>query len=638
MLRRLLLAALLIAVACAAAFVIVLDGDEAATPGRAGDAARLGPAQTALLRTGAGPAGSAIVTLRRWRYRADPDNRGRDRGWGRGGFGGRVVRVPHSPNAGAHRGAAGRRAYDGAVGWYATSFEAPARGLYAVRFESVHHKATVFVDGEAVREHVGAYEPFTARVRLARGSHTVAVRVDWRRPRRQADSGWARAWFNYGGLNRPVTLMRLGRSELGALTVRTRLRGRGARRRARVELAVRVRNRDAPRSIRVRGAIMRGERTVRRLDFGVAGVGAGTSRELRASATIDTPALWSPASPQLYDLRVDVPGEASLRRRIGLREIAWDEDGLRLNGRALTLRGAALPPDARNRGDALRPADEQAIVAGLRAAGANATRSQLPLSQSMLARLDAAGILVWQELGPWEPGGRWRFTTPARIAAARDRALRVAEAAQASPSVLTWTLTNEVAGNGQPALQEYVRRTAAALRELDPTRPVAADLWGRVLPNRSGGMFDSLDAIGVTDYIGWYEGLDLDESGQAAMASERLAKLRSLFEGKPLVVTELGAAGTSRIARGEFGGLGYQASMLGRRVRGLLDEPGVSGVIVWNLRDYALRPDFRGGSVLDLRPGLRLTPGLNEKGLFDFAGRPKPALAAVRRAFRQDGG
>jgi hypothetical protein len=254
----------------------------------------------------------------------------------------------------------------------------------------------------------------------------------------------------------------------------------------------------------------------------------------------------------------------------------------------------------------------------------------------MLARLDAAGILVWQEVGPWEPGGRWRAQTPAQIAAARVRALRTAEAGQAHPSILAWTLTNEVAGNGQPGQQEYIRQTAPRLRELDPTRPVAADLWGRMLPNRPG-VFAAVDAIGVTDYVGWYEGLDLDPAGQAAMTRRRLERLRALFPDTPIVVTELGAAGSARNAPAAFGGTGYQSELLGRRLRELRDEPDLSGTIVWNLRDYALRPDFRGGSVLDLRPGLKLTPGLNEKGLYDFAGQPKPALAAVRKAFA-DGG
>ncbi|HEV2059518.1 MAG TPA: glycoside hydrolase family 2 TIM barrel-domain containing protein, partial [Solirubrobacteraceae bacterium] len=403
-------------------------------------------------------------------------------------------------------------------------------------------------------------------------------------------------------------------------------------RRARVTIGVRVRNRGPSRTLNVRGVISRGGRTVDTLELGPAGVSGGTSRALTASVTVDDPQLWSPGQPDLYDLRIVVPGEATLMRRIGLRELGWDDGALQLNGEPLVLRGVALPPDARGHGDALTPEDEERIVAGLRAANANATRSQMPLSDSMLARLDAAGILLWQEVGPWEPGGRWRARTPEQIAAARDRALRVAEAGQAHPSVLAWTLTNEIAGNGPPAQQEYIRRTAPRLRELDPTRPVAADLWGRVLPNRPGVLAD-VDAIGMTDYVGWYEGLERDAAGQAAMTRERLARLRDLYPDKPLVITELGAAGSARVAGAAFGSLQFQAALLARRLRELRDEPALSGTIVWNLRDYALRPDFRGGSVLDLRPALTLTPGLNEKGLYDFAGKPKPALAAVREAF-----
>ena len=187
MLRRLLPAALLVIVACAVALAVALNGEDSADPD--------GPSGTAatLAQTGDGPAGSAIVTLRDWRYRADPDNRGRDRGWARATWRGTPVRVPHSPNATAYAGAAGRRAYAGSVGWYAREIVAPVAGRYGLRFESAHHRATVFVNGEAVRDHVGAYEPFSARVALARGRHTVAVRVDWRDPVRQADSGWARA-------------------------------------------------------------------------------------------------------------------------------------------------------------------------------------------------------------------------------------------------------------------------------------------------------------------------------------------------------------------------------------------------------------------------------------------------------------
>jgi hypothetical protein len=611
-------AALLVAIACAVAIGAALRGEG---PGRDG--------ATALLHMGAGPAGSGVVTLHRWRYRADPDDRGRRGGWARGDWRGRPVPVPYSPNAGAVSGAAGRRAYAGGVGWFAREVHVPVAGRYAIALESAHYRATVFVDGRPVREHVGAYEPFAARTHLTGGRHTIAVRVDWRDPERQAAEGWARGWFNYGGLNRPVTLTRLGRTELGPLTLRTRLLRGGS---ARVDVSVRVRNRGASRPLRLRGALHHGDTTIP-LDFGAAGAAARSSRVVRAAATIDAPAVWSPGDPQRYDLRIEDPGEATLRRKVGLREISCGADGLRLNGEPLILRGAALPPDARGHGDALTPADEDRIVADLRALGANATRSQMPLSESMLERLDAAGVLVWQVVGPWEPAGRWRARAPEQIARARDRALRTVSDQQAHAAIVAWTLANEVSGEGQPGERAYIALTARRLHEVDPSRPVAVDLWGSRLMRSGGPPFSELDAIGMTDYVGWYDDPDRDARGQAAITEERLARLRGLFPGKPLVIAELGAAGSDLSAPEAFGGRGFQASLLARRVRALRADRRLSGTLVWSLRDYALRPDFRGGSVLRRRPGLKLRPGLNEKGLYDYAGRPKPALEAVRRAF-----
>lgn len=627
--RRPPAALLLVVIACAIAVAVALRGDDRGRPAPDGGAPATAAAEPALLRAAGGPSGSGVVMLARWRYRADPDDRGIREGWARGEFGGDVVRVPYSPNAGAFSGAAGERAHAGSVGWFSERIEAPVEGRYAVRFESAHHRARVYVDGRPVRQHVGAYEPFTARARLSKGRHTIVVRVDWRNPARQAAEGWARAWFNYGGLNRPVTLSRLGPSELGALTVRTRMLPGG---RARVAISVRVRNQGAARPLHPRGALSRG-RELHALKFGVAGVGSRASRTFRASTTIDDGALWSPDSPNRYDLRIAVPGEATLQRKVGLRELAWGADGLRLNGKSLQLRGAAMPADARGHGDAFTAGDEQRIIEQLAAVGANATRSQAPLSQSMLDRLDAAGILVWQVIGPWEPAGSWRANTPAQIAAARERALRTVEAQQPSAAIVAWSLTNEASGAGQPGQQRYVRQTARRLHGLDPTRPVAVDLWGSHLPAGDGRLFSELDAIGITDYVGWYDALDRTPAEQDALTAQRLSRLRALFPGKPLVVAEVGAAGSRRIGGAAFGSLRFQAQLLSRRLGALRDVPNLSGAIVWCLRDYALRPDFRGGSVLSARPGLTLTPGLNEKGLFDYDGKAKPALAAVRRAF-----
>ena len=269
----------------------------------------------------------------------------------------------------------------------------------------------------------------------------------------------------------------------------------------------------------------------------------------------------------------------------------------------------------------------------LLAAGANATRAQQPLPAALLDRFDAAGILVWQEVGPWDPAAAWSAQTPLLRARASERVRRTVDAEQTHPSVAVWSLGNEVAGAGHPGGQaQWVDATADLLHRVDPGRPVAVDLWGPRLPHEPGLLTRRLDVLGLTDYTGWYDLPGAPPAVQARQVRERLERLHELFPGRPVVVTEFGAASNAGNPPQAVGGLDYQASLLRRRIDELA-RLRVAGMIVWTLRDFALRPDFRGGSIAKASPGVVLTPGLNEKGLFTYEGRAKPAVAAVREAF-----
>src|SRR4051794_8707182 len=164
----------------------------------------------------------------------------------------RRVRPPYSPNAGAISGPAGEASFEGSVAWYRTTVDVPATGDYAIRFESVQHRATVFVDGRLVARHTGAYLPFDARVRLAAGRHTLRVRADWRSPTAMKKAAWHRTWFNFGGIDREVTIRRLDRSEIDAPGIVTRLAPDGA---AVVDVIARVRNRGPARTVRMSGSL-----------------------------------------------------------------------------------------------------------------------------------------------------------------------------------------------------------------------------------------------------------------------------------------------------------------------------------------------------------------------------------------------
>ena len=544
----------------------------------------------------------------------------------RGGFAGQAVHVPYSPNARHVTGERGQRSYDGAVAWYRTRLRIVATGDYAIRFESVNHHATVWLDGREVARHTGTYLPFEARARLTAGIHELVVRADWRDPRRLKAQGWHRTWFNFGGINREVTLRRLGASELDAPGLVTRLQGDAAV----VDVTVRVRNRRGPRSIAVVGTL--GDTRVR---FPPVRLAAGATAWVRARARIERPKLWQPGRPALYPLRLAVPGESGYVARVGLRELSWSGGRLFVNGRPLLLRGASLQEDALGRGDALLPGDMDAVVERLRALNANATRSQHPVNPALLERLDAAGILIWQGVGPVDQPGRWSGVTPRRMRTALRRVRRSVLQARAHPSVLAWNLINEVDANGAPGGQrEYVEQAAREVHALDPGRPAALDVWGTHLPARAGRIYAAVDVLGVTNYEGWYA--SILEPGRVVGARIRawLRRVHATFPGVPIVITEFGAEANRRNPSSAPGGLDFQADLLARHIRIYRSDPRLSGMLVWNLQDFAIRPSFFGGSVRSQTRAIRLQRGINAKGLFTYGGDAKPAAHTVARLYR----
>jgi beta-galactosidase/beta-glucuronidase len=527
------------------------------------------------------------------------------------------VAMPYSPNA---RRVMSMASYNGSVATYRTSFTVAA-GDYAVRFESVNHRARVWIDGHEVARHTGAYLPFEARVALGAGRHSLTVRADWRSPHRMRDEGWFRSWFNFGGITREVTIRRLRASELDAPGVWTRA--------GLVTVRVRVRNRSAERELGVAGTLGRTPLRFPRVRLPRGGTAWVTAR-VRVTAS----SLWSPSLPVLVPLRLSVPGESGYSARVGLREISVRRGRLYLNGHRLVLRGASIQEDAPGRGEALTGADMDAIVARLKRIGANATRAQHTLSPALLERFDAAGILVWQGIGVSDVPGRWSAST----AAARARAVRRVRLDvlnnRAHPSIVAWNLVNELRANGAtPAQASYVVAGARVAHRLDPGRPVAVDIWGTHLPSRPGRLYRSLDVIGATNYEGWYA--NLFASGAVVRANIRtwLARVHALFPDKPLVITEFGAEALSRNPTDSPGGLRFQARRLAEHLAVYRADPRVDGMIVWSLDDFALRPNFLGGSVRGLDPGISLQRGINAKGLFTYGGRAKPSVDVVAKAF-----
>ena len=76
--------------------------------------------------------------------------------------------------------------------------------------------------------------------------------------------------------------------------------------------------------------------------------------------------------------------------------------------------------------------------------------------------------MVWQGIGPTDAPGAWTSRGEERVKVAKDRVRTTFRQAQLHPSIITWNLANEVAGNGHPEGQiPYVDSMAAELKRLD---------------------------------------------------------------------------------------------------------------------------------------------------------------------------
>jgi hypothetical protein len=162
---------------------------------------------------------------------------------------------------------------------------------------------------------------------------------------------------------------------------------------------------------------------------------------------------------------------------------------------------------------------------------------------------------------------------------------------------------------------------------------VAVDVWGDHPPAHAGALYAGVDAVAETDYTGWYDQPTTTLAQQRAMMSSRLSAMGRTFAGKVLIISEFGAESNTLNPAGSPGSYSFQSRLLANHIAVYERDPQLSGMLIWDLRDYPLTPTFAGGTIHARLPNLRLIEGLNQKGLFTYGESAKPAVAVVSRLF-----
>ena len=557
-----------------------------------------------------------------WDFRFDPGDAGAQSHWQSGFSGGRPAAVPASWNDQFEDG----RDFLGPA-WYQTDFDLPwgfAGKRLLVRFDSVNYLAEAWLNGQALGMHEGGHLPFvfdiTASVRPEL-NHLV-VRVDGRLRFDRVPPGNVSGdpkdffatnlinfpaaqfdFFPFCGIQRPVWLVACPPEGLQDVVVQTELAGSHGQVRVRVE-----RNGDTPAQAR----------------YHLAGFGQDFTQEAAfsgnfAETLIEVPeaARWSPETPNLYDLSVELvqAGEVidSYHLKTGIRTIAVAGDSLLLNGQPVYLKGFGRHEDFPVVGRGYLPALIVKDYALMHWTGANSFRtSHYPYSEQMLELADQLGFLVIDET----PAVGLYFREDGlekRSALCRQYVRELVQRDRNHPSVIMWSLANEPHSDSALA-RPFFEQICQDARTLDPTRPVTVASFLGV----GEAAFEFCDVVCLNRYLGWYSQSGNLEAALPLLSAE-LDSIHTQF-GKPVILTEFGADAIpgQHAQPPEMFSEEYQAEMLERYIDLLGQKPYVIGEHVWNLCDFKTTQGI-------IRAG-----AMNYKGVFTRDRRPKLAAHRLR--------
>ncbi|MGB2821890.1 MAG: sugar-binding domain-containing protein [Phycisphaerae bacterium] len=428
-----------------------------------------------------------------WSFAFDFGKSGHERGFAESsGFDRRIV-VPFCPESGLS--GVGHRDFIECM-WYQRPVEVPAawRGKRVLlHFGAVDFLSEVFLDGELVGRHWGGSSSFTLDVtRFVRpgATHSLVVHVrDEVRSGRQARGKQCPDFDSRGclytrttGIWQTVWLEAVSPAALRQCHLLPDL--------------------DAGRFVLVPsywsvrpGLTLRA--TLKDGDAVVAQASVAAADGAAAALDIEEPKPWSPGSPFLYDLLLEVlDGEQlldSVRSYAGLRKVHLEGNRFFLNDEPIHLR-LVLDQGFYPEGVWTAPSDEalRRDIELSMAAGFNGARlHQKVFEERFHYWADRLGYLTWGESASWglamwrsdadddlAAASAWNFLAEWREVVLRDRN---------HPSIIAWTPFNETRGGAGRPLHSRLHVEAYELsRALDPTRPVndssgyvhvRTDLW-----------------------------------------------------------------------------------------------------------------------------------------------------------------
>lgn len=385
------------------------------------------------------------------------------------------------------------------VGWYRKVFQLPrrdARGLVELHLDGAMSYATIWLNGRCVGGWAYGYTSFkvdlTPHARFG-ASNVLAIRLD--------NPPQSSRWYPGAGLYRNTWLVKTPRlrfSHNGVFVTTPRVGARGAW----VNVDLELENGAAKKALLTletaifevtRGGALEPEpvavSTLTELELD-AGYHAHRSHGLE----VQRPKRWSVDTPQLYAAVSCLRSKGRLvdrvQTRFGIRSLRVDaNDGFFLNERPLRLNGVCMHHDLGALGAAVSESALRRQVTLLKDMGCNAIRTaHNPPAPELPAICDEVGMLLMVEaFDCWRRGKKWPEGMQERDPRVRyfdyavafdtwhEQDLRaMVRRDRNHPSVVMWSIGNEVIEQWWPDGWKLAQRLAGIVREEDRTRPITS--------------------------------------------------------------------------------------------------------------------------------------------------------------------
>ncbi len=400
----------------------------------------------------------------------------------------------------------------GGTGWYRKTFYAGKEiqgKCIRIQFDGIYMISDIWLNGISLGTHPNGYTSFSYDItsKLVPGKlNTIAVRVK--------NEGRNSRWYSGSGIYRHVWIIateQLHVDQWGTSITTPEVADNFAK----VNVKTNILNESAEEiNALLVTRILKNDGNEVALKESTGKISGKSSYEFSQDLDITSPLLWSVDSPSLYTVIHEVYMVNGNKRSkmadrtentFGIRSISVSaEKGFLLNGKPLLLKGGCVHHDNGPLGAAAYDRAEERRVEIMKANGFNSIRcSHNPPSPAFLSACDRLGMLVIDEaFDVWkEQKNRddyhlyfdewWQKDMSSMILRYRNH-----------PSVVMWSIGNEVPERGKPEGAALAQTLAGFVRKMDPTRTVTAAV-NYITPDKDP-YFAALDVCGYNYAINNY--------------------------------------------------------------------------------------------------------------------------------------